>query len=85
MARGYLILNPASLSGPSAQWNEEDYRRAGMARLSAASKAATSSVGTPWIWTIFVIEDREAYASTHGYEATREGAMAAFAKSWRRL
>jgi len=48
-------------------------------------KAAASPVGTPWMWTILVLEDRENYTSTHGYEATREDAMAAFAKSWRRL
>jgi len=35
--------------------------------------AASLSYGHP--------EDR---TSTHGYEATREAAMAAFAKSWRR-
>jgi hypothetical protein len=42
-------------------------------------KAAASPVETPWMWTLHH-EDR----STHGYEATREAAMAAFAKSWRR-
>jgi hypothetical protein len=36
----------------------------------------------PWIWTLAAYhEDR---TSTHGYEPTREAAMAAFAKSWRR-
>jgi hypothetical protein len=37
----------------------------------------------PWMWTLEPFghhEDRTA----HGYEATREAAMAAFAKSWRR-
>jgi hypothetical protein len=41
-------------------------------------KAATSPPGTPWIWTI-AYGDRE---PAHGYEATREGAMQAFARSW---
>jgi hypothetical protein len=36
------------------------------------------------MWTILVIEDRENYMLTHGYAATREAAMAAFAKNWRR-
>jgi hypothetical protein len=40
-------------------------------------------VDSPWLWTLAYgyHEDR---APTHGYEATREAAMAAFAKSWRR-
>jgi len=37
--------------------------------------------GRPWMW---VIRDRKGRTPTHGYEATREAAMAAFAKSWRR-
>jgi hypothetical protein len=39
--------------------------------------------GKPWMWTLAYgfHEDR---TPTHGYEATREAAMAAFAKSWRR-
>ena len=43
-------------------------------------KAAASPVGTPWMWTLIYgyHEDR---TPTHGYEATRDGAMAAFAKS----
>jgi hypothetical protein len=38
---------------------------------------------TPWMWTLAVVhhEDR---TPTHGYEATREAAMAPFAKSWTR-
>jgi hypothetical protein len=43
-------------------------------------KAATSPPGTPWMWTI-AYGDRE---PAHGYEATREGAMQAFARSWHR-
>ena len=37
--------------------------------------------GRPWM---LVIRDRKGRTPTHGYEATREAAMAAFAKSWRR-
>jgi hypothetical protein len=45
--------------------------------------AAASPVGSPWLWTLAYahLEDR---TPTHGYESTREAAMAAFAKSWRR-
>jgi hypothetical protein len=46
-------------------------------------KAAASPEGTPWMRTLAFgyHEDR---TPTHGYAATREAAMAAFAKSWRR-
>jgi hypothetical protein len=37
------------------------------------------------MWTILVLEHRENYTSTQGYAATREDAMAASAKNWRRL
>ena len=45
-------------------------------------KAAAAIVGTPWLWTLGYghHEDR---SPTHGYGATREAAMAAFAKSRR--
>jgi hypothetical protein len=38
---------------------------------------------TPWMWTL-ASGHHEDRTPTHGYEATREAAMAAFAKSWRR-
>src|SRR5262249_2741546 len=46
-------------------------------------KSAASPVGTPWFWTLAYshLEDRW---PNHGYGPTREAAMAAFAKSWRR-
>ena len=45
-------------------------------------KAAASPQGMSWLWTLAFgyHEDR---TPTHGYEPTREAAMAAFAKSWR--
>jgi hypothetical protein len=46
-------------------------------------KAAAAPVGMPWIWTL-AVRHHEDRRRTHGYEATREGAMAAVAKSWRR-
>jgi hypothetical protein len=44
---------------------------------------ALDRVDLPWLWTLALghYEDR---TPSHGYEATREDAMAAFAKSWRR-
>jgi hypothetical protein len=52
-------------------------------RLGRITRAAASLVDAPWLWTLAFgyHEDR---TPTHGYEATREAAMAAFAKSWRR-
>ena len=46
-------------------------------------KAAAVPVGMSWMWTLAFgyHEDR---TPTPGYSATREEAMAAFAKSWRR-
>jgi hypothetical protein len=38
---------------------------------------------SPWLWTL-ACGHHEDRTPTHGYEATREAAMAAFAKSWRR-
>jgi hypothetical protein len=46
-------------------------------------KVHAAPVGTPWLWTL-AFEDHEDRTPTHGYAATREAAMAAFAKSWRR-
>ena len=44
---------------------------------------AGASVARPWMWTLDIgyHDDR---SPIHGYAATREAAMSAFAKSWRR-
>ena len=39
--------------------------------------------GVPWLWTL-AFGHHEDRTPTHGYEPTREAAMTAFAKSWRR-
>src|SRR5262249_9998809 len=46
-------------------------------------KVHAAPEGSPWMWTLAFgyHEDR---TPTHGYEPTREAAMAAFAKTWRR-
>jgi hypothetical protein len=41
------------------------------------------STGSPWLWTL-AYGHHEDRTPIYGYEATREAAMAAFAKSWRR-
>lgn len=80
-----LILKRASGSRPSGEWSEDDYDvLADGVAVGRIMKAAAAPVGLPWMWTIVAIEHHKDRASTHGYEATREAAMAAFAKSWRR-
>jgi hypothetical protein len=39
-------------------------------------KAAAALVGEPWLWTL-AFDQQEDRWPTHGYEATREAAMAA--------
>jgi hypothetical protein len=46
-------------------------------------QAAAVPVGMSWMWTL-TFGHHEDSTPTHGYAATREAAMAAFAKSWRR-
>jgi len=46
-------------------------------------KANAAPVGKPWMWTL-AFGHHEDRTLTHGYAATCEAAMAAFAKSWRR-
>ncbi len=79
-----LILNRASASRPSGEWNHDDYDvLADGVVVGRIFNAAASPVGTPWMWTLAYgyHEDRN---PMHGYEPTREAAMAAFARSWRR-
>jgi hypothetical protein len=46
-------------------------------------KVAAAPEGTPQMGTL-IFGYHEDRTPTHGYEPTREAAMAAFAKSWRR-
>jgi hypothetical protein len=46
-------------------------------------KAHAAPEGSPWMRTL-AFRQHEDRTPTHGYEPTREAAMAAFAKSWRR-
>jgi hypothetical protein len=79
-----LILKRASDSRPSGVWTQDDFEVlvdgivVGRIFLSNASP-----VGTPWMWTL-TFGHHEDRTPTHGYESTREAAMAAFAKSCRR-
>ena len=84
MDKDYLVLKRASASRPSGAWEDDDHDvLADGIVVGRIVKAAAAPVGKPWMWTVLYgcHEDR---TPTHGYEPTREAAMAAFAKSWRR-
>ena len=79
-----LILKRASASRPSGQWNDHDYDvLADGFVVGRIFQANAAPVGEPWMWTL-AFDFRGGRTPTHGYAATREAAMAAFAKSWRR-
>jgi hypothetical protein len=79
-----LLLKRVALSRPSGQWNDDDFDvLANGEVVGRIYKANAAPVGSPWMWTL-VFWHHEGRSPTHGYAATREAAMAAFAKSWRR-
>jgi hypothetical protein len=84
MEKDYLALKRASASRPSGEWNDDDYDvLADGDVVGRIFKANASPVGASWMWTL-AFGHHEDRTPTHGYAATREAAMAAFAKSWRR-
>ena len=82
MEKDYLSLKRASASRQFSSEDDYDVLADGMA-VGRIFKASASPVGTPWMWTL-LLEHHKDRAPTHGYAATREVAMAAFAKCWRR-
>ena len=83
MEKDYLILRRASASRPSGEWNDDDYDVLADGEIVGRIFNTGVFVATPWMWTLD-IGHHEHRNPTHGYAATREAAMAAFAKSWRR-
>jgi hypothetical protein len=84
LASDPLILKRASTSRASGDWNDDDFDMlVDGAAVGRIFKAAASPVGTPWMWTLGFGHHKDR-TPTHGYEATREAAIAAFPKSWRR-
>jgi hypothetical protein len=86
MDKDHLTLKRASASRPSGEWDDDDYdvhADDGKVVGRIMKEAAVAPVGTPWVWTL-ACDYHEDRTPTHGYAATREAAMAAFAKSWRR-
>jgi hypothetical protein len=84
MEKDYLILKRASASRPSGEWKDDDYDvLANGVVVGRIFNSAASPVGQPWMRTL-IFEHHQDRTPTHGYAATREAAMAAFAKSWRK-
>ena len=83
MDKHYLVLKRASASRLSGEWSDDDYDvLAEGIVVGRIMKAAAAPVGAPWLWTL-AYGQHEDRSRIYGYEATREAAMAAFAKSWR--
>ena len=79
-----LILKRASASRPSGNWSEDDYDvLADGFVVGRIFQAKAAPVGSPWMWKL-AFDFRGDRTPTHGYAETREAAMNAFAKSWRR-
>jgi hypothetical protein len=79
-----LLLKSASASHPSGRWNDDDYDvLADGVVVGRIFKANTAPVGSPWMWAL-LLEHHKDRTPTHGYADTREAAMAAIGKSWRR-
>ena len=84
MEKDYLVLKRASASRTSGEWREDDFDvLADGVVVGRIMKAEAAPVGTPWMWTL-AFGHHEDRTPTHGYAPTREAAMEAFAKSWRR-
>jgi hypothetical protein len=78
-----LLLKRASASRSSGEWSESDYDvLADGVVLGRIMRAAAALEGMPWNGRWSSAITKTARRRT-GYEATREAAMAAFAKSWR--
>ena len=84
MEKDYLVLKRASASRTSGEWREDDFDvLADGVVVGRIMKAEAAPVGTPWMWPL-AFGHHEDRTPTRGYAATREAAMEAFAKSWRR-
>jgi hypothetical protein len=83
MEKDYLTLKCAPASRPSGEWSADDFDVLADGEVVGRIFKADVSVARPWMWTLD-IGQHEHRSPTHGYAATREAAIAAFAKSWRR-
>ena len=85
MDKDYLILKRASTSRPSGEWDDDDFDvLADGVVVGRIFNSNAGPVGSPWMWTL-TFGYHEGRTPMHGYAETREAAMLAFAKSWRRV
>ena len=82
MEKDYLTLKraPASRLG---EWEDNDYDVLADGEIVGRIFNSGVSVARPWMWTLD-IGHYEHGSPKQGYAATREAAMTAFGKSWRR-
>ena len=84
MDKDYLVLKRASASRQSGEWNEDDFDvLADGVVVGRLFESLAAPAGMPGLWAL-AFGHYEGRHPTRGYAATREDAMAAFAKSWRR-
>jgi hypothetical protein len=80
MEKDYLILKRATRP-PSG--DDDDFDVLANGEVVGRIFKTGVFVARPWMWTLDI--GHHAHCSpTHGYAASREAAMTAFAKSWRR-
>jgi hypothetical protein len=73
-----LILKRAAASRPSGEWDDDDFDVLADGGVVGRIFKPEVLPGLPWMWTL-IFGYHEDRSPTHGYEATREAAMAAFA------
>jgi hypothetical protein len=83
MEKDYLTLKRAPASRPSSEWKDDDYDVLADGEIVGRYLQCRCVPARPWMWTLD-IGRQEHRSPTHGYAATRDAAIAAFAKSWRR-
>ena len=83
MGRSLRTCSVCRLRGRRKEHDDDFYVLADGTVVGRIFHAAASPVGSPWMWTL-AFGHHEDRTPTHAYAATREAAMAAFAKSWRR-
>jgi hypothetical protein len=83
MEKDYLTLKRASISHRSGKERDDYYDVLDDAVVVGRIFKVQVGGRTPWMWMLASGHHKDR-TPTQGYEATREAAMAAFAKSWRR-
>jgi hypothetical protein len=79
-----LLVQRVSPSRPGAEDDDYDVIGPDGFVIGRIFKTTSVALGTRWMWTLAYGQRHEERTPTHGYEPTREAAMAAFAKSWRK-